>query len=1010
MTARATTTSSDFLWRNLENLESSPELNRELATKMPAGVIELETSGVDRRRFLEIMGASMALAGVGVAGCVRKPKEKIVEFSRRPEDLVPGNPRYYATATHVGPWVLGLLVESQEGRPTKIEGNPRHPMSMGATSAWAQGTVLGLYDPDRSRMVVKGGRVAELNWREQLRGELATTLGSAYHSAKRDGGKGFAFVVEYRPSPTLWRLIAKLRAELPQAGLYIHDPLAPTNTVAGSVLATGAAALPVVAYDQARVVLAIDADFMGVDGDSVRNARLFARGRKVEKSGDAMNRLYVAEPALTITGSVADHRAPSPASEVAGLLLAIAGDLAQKGLPGGDALRSVFNQKGRAAREQHGAFVSGAADDLWQARGASAVVVGERQPAWVHALAAWVNDALGNTATVRYVTTDVPAAGNLTELTARIRAKEIQTLVISGCNPVYDAPADLDFAGALASVPLSVHHSTHIDETSLLCTWHTPRSHYLEAWGDLRASDGTASVQQPLIEPLYGTLSEIELIATMTGQPRSGYELVRETWATESQNDKAWRTVLHSGVVGEPKATIATVSGDKLASALEAANVTRGEGLELDFALDAKILDGRFANNGWLQELPDPVTKLTWDNAALIGPTTAKELGIENGAVVAIEVGSARLTIPAWVTPGVTKNTVILPLGYGRRNAGKVGDGVGENVAVVRASSSPYVTSGAKLALTGQVVKLACTQDYGQLVEPFTGKTRNIFREATLADFVKQPDFVLGQEVMAPEKIVSAFAEPHEYQKGEKASTQQWGMSIDLNACTGCNACVIACQAENNIPVVGKERVRMGREMHWIRMDRYFSGDPEAPRVHMQPLPCQHCENAPCETVCPVNATAHSPDGMNDMAYNRCIGTRYCANNCPYKVRRFNFFNFSKENDADSPLLAMQRNPDVTVRFRGVMEKCTFCVQRVNQAKISAKRDGDGRVKEGAVVTACQQVCPTEAIVFGDITDPASAVSKAKAQPRMYKLLGELNTKPRTTYLAKLRNPNPDVG
>ncbi len=996
------------LWRNLADLEPKA-LRQELEHKSPKTIPEIEMDGVDRRRFMEVMGASLALAGVGMTGCVRKPKEKIVPFSRRPEDLVPGNPRYYATATHAGPWVVGLLVESQDGRPTKVEGNPRHSMSLGGTQAWTQATVLGLYDPDRSQMVKKGGRDAEWNWREQLWQEAVQTLSAAYGKAKQQGGKGFALLLEHRPSPTLWRLVGQMKSELPELGVYVHDPLAPTNTTAGLVLATGAQALPVVEYDRAKVILSLDCDFLGVDGDATRNARLFARGRKVEKPGDEMSRLYAVEPALSVTGSMAEHRVAAAVSEIGSFLLAVAGELAQKGLANASALAATFAQKGSPAKEQSPAFVSAVADDLWRTRGQSAIVVGERQPAWVHAVAAFLNEGLGNAgATVRHVPTNLPATGNLQELVGRIAAKEVETLVIVGGNPVYDAPADLDVKSAIMAVPLSAHLSLHTDETSKVCSWHIPRSHYLESWGDLRASDGTVAIQQPLIEPLFGTVSELELLTAIQGTPRPGFELVRET---AGLGDGAWRKALHAGFIdGSAASGSMPASGDKLGSALEAASPGRGDGLELAFGLDARLLDGRFANLGWLQECPEPITKLTWDNAALIGPATAQALGVANGAVVTLEADGKAITLPAWVTPGVAKNTVLVHLGYGRTAAGKVGNGVGVSVQPLRSSKAPYVTAAVKLTPTGAVEKLACTQDYGQLVEPITGKTRNIFREATLADFMKKPDFVLEKELMPADKIVSSFTEPHDYQKGEQARVQQWGMSIDLNACTGCNACVVACQSENNIPVVGKERVKMGREKHWIRMDRYFSGDPEAPKVHMQPLPCQHCENAPCETVCPVNATAHSPEGLNDMAYNRCIGTRYCANNCPYKVRRFNFFNFNKEADEQNPMLAMQRNPDVTVRFRGVMEKCTFCVQRINQARIVAKRDGDGRVPEGAVVTACQQACPSEAIVFGDITNPASAVSKARAQTRTYKLLAELNTKPRTTYLAKLRNPNPDLG
>jgi molybdopterin-containing oxidoreductase family iron-sulfur binding subunit len=1021
--------SQDQYWRSLESLETDPELLDKTQTKFEP---ELELTGLGRRSFLGITGATLALGGLtSLTGC-RKPQEKIIPYARRPEDVVPGKPRYFATSALIGGSVMGLLVESQEGRPTKVEGNPQHPFSGGATNAWAQASVLDLYSPDRSQKPVKsGGSSADWNWKEALWREVDRFIAERFGELHgKNEGAGLALLLGETRSPTLRALYGQLGKKFPKARLYRHDAAHPGNALAGAAMVGVTGGRPMPALERAQVIVALDSDFLASEGDAVRNTRQFADGRRVTGPADKMNRLYAIEPAFTVTGAKADHRLQLRGSEIGAFLAAVAGQLFASGFPAPPAAAAVVAKLGRPA-QMHGKWVAALAKDLGAHQGSSVVIVGERQPAWVHALANLVNAALGNVGrTTTFVPYAGPPAGTIGELAAAIGKKEVETLVMLGGNPAYDAPADLEFAKRIAEVPVSVHHSMFRDETSKLVTWHIAASHYLEAWGDLEATDGTTGIQQPLIAPLFGTLSEIELIARIIGAPtHSGHDLVRAHWASRGITgdfETTWRRWLHDGVMTEVATgtAVPAFSFAPLADALPAAPAKGG--LELVFQLDPSVYDGRYAGNAWMQELPDPITKLTWDNAALMGPATAARLEVKSRDLVEITLGGRTLQIAVFVTPGVAADTVVLPLGYGRTAGAQVAMGRGFNTYTLRATSGLHFASGATVKKVKGSYTLASTQDYGSLTpttrvepglvtQPQGFAPRPILRETTLEAYRKDPTFVLKAEVMPKEKIKSLFVEPHAWKQppGKDPIPQQWGMSIDLNTCTGCNACAVACQSENNIGVVGKERVLQGRELSWIRMDRYYSGTPEDPKVSMQPMPCQQCENAPCETVCPVNATAHSPEGLNDMAYNRCIGTRYCANNCPYKVRRFNYFNFTNENDAAMPLLAMQRNPDVTVRFRGVMEKCTYCTQRISEAKIVAKRDGDGRVPgrvpDGAIVPACAQVCPAKAIVFGDISDPQSEISQRKKMDRDYAVLQELNTVPRTTYLAGLRNPNPEL-
>jgi len=970
-------------WRSLDHLARTPRYLQALEHEFPPEAAELEIPTVGRRGFIGLLGASTALAGATLTGCVRKPREQILPYARRPEDLVPGNPRYYATSACIAGQVEGLLVESQDGRPTKIEGNPNHPMSRGATSVWAQAEILSLYDPERSRKPMRRGKSATWGQWDRFASEHFDTLA-------RRKGQGLAVITLHLPGPTLASLFDRFFSRFPAARYYRHD------------MAAMALAPPLLMLDRARVVLALDADMLGSEDHVVHNARGFSAGRRPDAT---TNRLYVVEPFFSVTGTLADHRLQLRASEVAGFLGALTAELLRRGLTiaGGEKLRGRL-----PSTHRFGKWIPAVAADLLAARGKGAIVAGQRQPAPVHTLVWALNHALDNVSTLDAPRPVFHAAGQgtrapapLSDLARELGKGRIDTLVIIGANPSYSGPVDLDLDRLMRKVPETIHLGLHRDETGHGCSWHLPGSHFLEAWGDWRAADGTVGIQQPLIAPLHATRSELELMAQLAGvRGRRGYELVHDHWRSSPTGGTAdfsaiWRRWLHDGVATEVSA-LAPAGPPAMDNLLHAwpPAAPAGGGLELTFRPCPKLYDGRYANNGWLQELPDPVTKLTWDNAACISPRTATRLGIKPFDQVQLTCDGRSMQIAAFVVPGTADDAVVVSLGYGRREGGTVLSHAGFDTYQLRTSNSPWFKRGASLKKVGQRYLLASTQDHGSM------EGRPLIREGTLAQLAAEPRFA---EKAAPHPLLESIWTPPNPTDG-----QQWGMSIDLNLCTGCNACVVACQAENNIPVVGKRRVLEGREMHWIRLDRYFTGPAEEARsMAVQPMACHHCELAPCESVCPVAATVHSPEGLNDMAYNRCIGTRYCSNNCPYKVRRFNFFQYNKGID---PVARMQKNPDVTLRFRGVMEKCTFCVQRINEAKIAAKRDGNGVVADGAIVPACAQACPTRAIVFGDTNDPKSGVSRRKAESRDYAVLAELNIRPRLTYLARLRNPNPELG
>ncbi|NLS95453.1 MAG: TAT-variant-translocated molybdopterin oxidoreductase [Planctomycetaceae bacterium] len=982
-------------WRSLAELADAPEFRAFMEAEFPA---KADPEGVSRRRWLQLMGASLALAGS--VGC-RWEKEEILPFAERPEGRVPGTPERYATAMDLSGSAIGLLVTVYDGRPVKVEGNPNHPQSLGATDALAQAAILNLYDPDRSRQVLQReattrGTVAK--W------EQFDTFAKAHFDELRGKeGKGLAVLAEADSSPTAARLRDQLLQALPEAAWYEYEPLSRDNERAGAVAALGKPYRTHIHVDQAKVIVSFDADLFGDHPTALRNARQYSSGR--DPAGE-MNRLYVVESCYSITGAAADHRVPVRAGQVGRFAAAV-----EAAIAGASADIDESWQK----------YVDAIADDLKRHGPHGLLVAGPRQPAEVHAAVHRINAKLGSVGTTVTYTEepDSERSGHfeaIQELAQRMAAGEIETVVVLGGNPVYDAPCDLGFAEAFAKAPTRIHLSLDDNETSQASTWHLPRAHFLEAWGDARSHDGTYSIVQPMIEPLWDGRSKIELLASLIGSESSAYDLVRETarqLAGADDFEACWQVALHDGVLANSQwPTVAP----NIAEAAEAVVPETDDAEEFDvvFVRDASVYDGRFANCGWLQELPDPMSRLTWDNAALIGPSAAERLGVKSDQVIAVTVDGRTVELPVFIMPGQADRTIGIALGYGRTAAGYVGGSLQNKVApvgvdayAIRPSASPWFAP-ATVAVTGKTSRLATTQDHHAIdtiaLKGIARRLGELVRETTQTELHEHPE-VIAHALHLPggveeEQLKSLWTE-HSY------DGRRWGMSIDMNKCIGCGACVVACQAENNIPVVGKERVLKGREMHWLRIDRYFRGDPENPSVSHQPVACQQCENAPCEQVCPVAATVHSKEGLNDMVYNRCVGTRYCGNNCPYKVRRFNYFYYHFDLDKPGGEVAkMAFNPEVTVRTRGVMEKCTYCVQRIQAGKIAAKNEGR-EVRDGEIRSACQQACPAQAIEFGDLSDQESKVAAAHQSNRAYGMLAELNVKPRTKYLARVRNPHP---
>lgn len=956
-------------WRGLEEVADEPAFREYLAQEFPNEAY-VWNQPLSRRELLKLTGATLALAGL--AACKNTPLEKIVPYAKQPEEIVPGKPLYFATALTLGGFARGVLVESHLGRPTKIEANPDHPEGSGS-DVFLQAAILDLYDPDRSATVQRKGQLN--TW-----AAFATAVSEQMTTQKNKRGAGLRILSETVTSPTLAWQIQQILSKYPEARWHQYEPANRDNSLAGAKQSFGEPVNTIYHFDKADRVVSLDADFMFSGPGHIRYAKNFMDRRRVAAGGQEMNRLYVVEPTPSVTGSAADHRFPLAPADIPRFAQVLA-----------EALRDRRPSVATSPVSWMG-WALAMAEDLLAHRGRSIVLAGEGQPASVHALCHAMNAALGNIGETVFYTAAVEAkpenqTQSLFDLVEAMDAGQVDALLILGGNPVYTAPADLRFADRLHKVPFSAHLGLYVNETSHLTLWHVPQAHELEAWGDARAFDGTLTVQQPLIEPLYGGKSALQVMAALDGESAAPDEILKNYWRAKTGGgnfDKFWRKTLHDGVMENSRSAPRRLEPRRAVESPEAGGAA---GFTVVFRPDPTLWDGRFANNGWLQEAPKPITNLTWDNALLTAPATAEKLGLANEDVVELEVQGRRVKAPVWVLPGQAPDTFTLHLGSGRVKAGRVGDAVGANAYLLRGAGNPWQASGVQAKKTGRRHKLACTQLHHSM------NGRDLVRSGTLDELQKDPHFAQKAD-HTPLKAMYTFNNT-----GENA----WGMHIDLTACIGCNACVVGCQAENNIPIVGKQQVLKGREMHWIRVDRYYKGDLDNPQILNAPVPCMQCENAPCEPVCPVEATTHSHEGLNEMTYNRCVGTRYCANNCPYKVRRFNFYKYTDEK---TPQLKLMRNPDVTVRTRGVMEKCTYCVQRINNARIDAAKQ-NRPIKDGEIETACQGACPTQAITFGDVKDPESRVSKLKAQPLNYGMLVELNTRPRTTYAARVTNPNP---
>lgn len=1094
-------------WRRLEELADSEEFKEFLAREVPQHASALGDA-LDRRYFLKIMGASMALAGLTTACNTDNVAhyDKIVPYVKSPEEIVPGKPLFFATAMTLGGIATPLLVESHTGRPTKVEGNTEHPASLGATDLFAQASILSLYDPDRSQNVAYFSDAKPWDI-------FVNEFRSGLSKQADKQGAGIRILTETVSSPTLAAQIKDIQTRYPQAVWYQYEPIGRDNVRDGARLAFGEYVDTIFDFSRAKVILTLDGDFTSPTfPGSLRYMREFSAQRQVLDGKREMNRLYAVEPTPTGAGSIADHRLPIKAGKIESFTRALAAKLSSLGLA-----VTMSDGSGEAPGTEHNDFITALCNDLIKNRGASIVMTGDGQPPVVHALVHRINQALGNVGnTISYIepveANPVNQLASLKSLVHDIDTKQVDLLMILGGNPVFTSPVDINFKDSLNKVAMSVHLASHYDETSAYCRWHVPESHYLEAWGDTRVYDGTVSIVQPLIAPLYNSRSAYELLALFAEQfNASGYDIIRNYWrsqpalgltpeattsnsapsasgadlysgnlnVTQSGNiigqsampnrsvgsifgpapgagaaagaenktaglktmgsragsiagpapgsgaavgqeniagrdslgrdnsmataaaaapltldpfERAWRKALHDGFIPNTASKIKTVTLTDSTPIPQSRD--QEHSIEIIFRPDPTIHDGSFANNGWLQELPKPLSKLTWDNAALMSPATAKKLGVNSEDLVELKIQDRKLTMPVWILVGHANDSVTVYLGYGRERAGKVGNGAGFNTYSLRGSEALNFAGGLEISKTDKTYKLATTQHH------HTMEGRRIVRSATLEEYIARPDFA-QEKFDRPDAPDTSIYQSYEYKD------YSWGMVINTNSCVGCNACVVACQAENNIPIVGKEEVTRQRAMHWIRIDRYYHGEESdpSPEVYHQPVLCMQCETAPCEVVCPVEATSHDSEGLNNMTYNRCVGTRYCSNNCPYKVRRFNFFQYA---DYETPSLKLGRNPNVTVRSRGVMEKCTYCVQRINSVKIDAEIE-DRPIRDGEIVTACQAACPTNAIVFGNINDPESRVSKLKKEELNYGLLAELNTRPRTTYLGALRNPNPDI-
>jgi len=1010
-------------WRTIDELADTPEFQDALQREFPQHASEWVDS-VSRRGFMKLMGASIALAGL--TGCTKQPDEPIYPYVKQPENLVLGKPVYFATAHPFPMGSVPLLVKSDAYRPIKVDGNPEHPMNHGTTDAYTQGTLLGLYDPDRSQRVLYRGETRDYV-------NFVADFTAMLESKKASGGQGLYFLSGTVTSPTLAAQWKNASTKYPNARWIQYDPVNRDSARTASKQAFGDYVDAQYKIDQADVIVSLDADFLsGLWHPGFLKLAADYSKRRSLNPGVEMNRLYVVESTPSTTGYKAEHRLRMRASQMEAFASALESAIGA----GSGASTGSWN-------EEQTAYLNALAKDLKANSGKCVVIPGEQAAPGVHLAAIAMNQALGNVGkTVVYTETVNPMPSvqteDLKQLVGDLNAGKVDWLVILDTNPVYSAPADLEFEKALGHAKTVAHLGLYVDETGEAADWHINGTHYLEIWSDVRAYDGTVSIVQPMIDPLYGGKSAHHIVQRLLADPEmSPNAAVQQTWQAElggksvDQNgdihnglDPQWRKALHDGWIANTAFAPKSVSAKNTAPA--AAPAGDSSALEVIFRPDPTIYDGRYANLGWMQELPKPITNLSWDNAALMSISTLAKLNAVESDVIEIDYQGRKIKASAMVMPGHPDQSITIYLGYGRRNSGRVGTGPGFDAFPIRLAGSPLFAVGATAKKTGEAYECASTKShyidersmfarkYGfeeeakeakpdatpHSLEGREGEQRGIIRFATLEEYRKNPGFATdGEDEEVPPKSTTLFP-AWDYSKG-----YQWALSIDLNSCVGCNACIVSCYAENNLAVVGKHEVQVGRDMQWIRIDTYFEGDLDKPKAYFQPMTCQMCENAPCEQVCPVGATVHSPEGLNLMLYQRCVGTRYCSNNCPYKVRRFNWLLFS---DYTTPSLKLMRNPDVTVRSRGVMEKCTYCVQRISAAKIRADIE-NRNIADGEIVTACQQACPTQAITFGNINDKNSRVSKIKAQERNYTVLADLNTRPRTSYIAGVVNPNPDL-
>jgi MoCo/4Fe-4S cofactor protein with predicted Tat translocation signal len=1015
-------------WKSLDELADTPAFQELMQEEFPRQASAGEwVDAVSRRGFLKVMGASFALAGL--AGCTKQPDEPIFPYVKQPEDLVLGKPMYFATAHPFPTGAIPVLVKSDAFRPIKLEGNPEHPVTKGKSDAFTQASLLDLYDPDRSQHPRFRGEQADFDKFQQ---DFATAV------AATKTGSGVVFLSETITSPTLAAQWKQVQTKYPQAKLVQYEPVNQDAGRAASKAAFGDYYDTQYKLEDADVILALDADFLGGIGfpGFLPMSAAWAARHRFDKD-KPMNRLYVVETNPTVTGFKAEHRLALKPSEIDAFASALAG--------GGATLANPDAQK----------FLTAVQDDIKKSGGRFAVVVGPGSSQAAHAAALTVN---GGSKAVAYTETVVPIPGehaaDLKALVGDMNAGKVQWLVMLGVNPLYNAPADLEFEAAFNKVPYSVHLGSHLDETGFYSTWHVNKTHYLESWTDARASDGTISVVQPMIAPLYGGKSAHDVLQGLLDPSVSAYDAVlanAKTYITGGDFPTAWKKALHDGWVANTAFTPKTLTAKAVNPGPNSGTLgTQSGGIEISFKPDASVYDGRYANNGWLQELPKQVTNVSWDNAALMNMDLMGKLGIEENEAVELTLNGRKIIVPVLMSPGHPNDAVTVALGLGRRaEAGRVGAGVGFNAYALRTVDQPLSAGGLMIARGHGLYDLCVTKVHNiehrgryaqrdlEHTELDTEGTyslagheameRSIIRYATYEEAMKSPDYAHVGTKDSNGTLVNKVgynpqgeAVPHDESfypdnwrydhaevvgAGTKVLQNKWGMSIDLNSCVGCNACIVSCYAENNIAVVGREQVKIGRIMQWMRIDTYFEGDLHAPRAHFQPMLCQHCESAGCEQVCPVGATVHTPEGINTMVYNRCVGTRYCSNNCPYKVRRFNFLLYS---DYDTESLKFMRNPDVSVRSRGVMEKCSYCIQRIEAVKIEADKNNRA-IEDGEILTACQQACPTDAIVFGNLNDPKARVTKLKAEERDYQVLADLNYRPRTSYTAGVINPNAEL-